>query len=86
MLRGVKGSEGEGGTQMHSVSEEIYWEQAEIKVNKQAGVISQVIRYITVQKHEAEGKWARARKQGRYQKSDRNITMNNKQRIHKTKD
>ena len=50
VLRGVKGSEGEGGTQMHSVQKLGDLKgQAEIKVNKQ-GFNRQVIRDNTVQK------------------------------------
>ena len=53
MLRMVMGSEGEGGTQMHSVKKIDLMGQAEIVVDKQTKVISQVIIYIKVQRQKA---------------------------------
>ena len=60
--------ESEWGTQMHSVKKiRDLMRQAEIGVNKQTGVISQVIRYITVHRRKARELSARTQKEGQNQ-------------------
>ena len=60
---------------MHSVKKiRDLMRQAEIGVNKQTGVISQVIRYITVPRRKARELSVRTRKEGQNQKV--NITIN----------
>ena len=69
LLHMVMGSEGEGGTQMHSVKKIDLMGQAE-----QTEVISQVIIYIKVQRQKARELSVRTRKEGQNQKV--NVTIN----------
>ena len=62
VLRMGMGSEGEGGTQMHSVKKIDLTGETEIVVNKQTEVKSQVIIYITVQRQKARELLARHEK------------------------
>ena len=71
---------------MHSVNKIDLMGQAEIVVNKQTEVISQVIIYIKMQRQKARELSARTRKEGQNQKVNVTINTTGRPNINNTQD